>query len=446
MVEKLEAASSQETVHYRLYKRRFIGATALCLLNCLGGMSGSWFSAIALDTAEAFNISVSRVNWLSNATNVVFICSAFAIPWAVRKLGIRLSCIICAGIQLVAAWIRYAGTARSLSPDGAFALMMVSQLMTGTTQAVWQVLAPRYSEAWFGLKGRVTATMIMTLLGPVGNAIGQLLAPIGTVRTSILILSIATTVIAPSAFALGERPPTPPTFSGSKTSPPVFETIRRMSWRERCDFAILVWGFGVLDGVIVSLLTLVAQVYGPYGYDSSQSGFLGAALLISGIVAALITAPLFDRVLTHHLARTIQVVVPVLAGCWLGFIWAVGTHGLKASYALLVVIGICSFTLLPVTLELACEVTRHAELSGAMLWLSANAVGLFLVLISDLLKAGPNANPPYNLKKQLILHAAFALSIIPLTLCMRGKQVRREMDEKENARDEQAAGEANREE
>ncbi|KAG8892508.1 hypothetical protein FRC01_014122, partial [Tulasnella sp. 417] len=29
IVEKLEAASSQETVHYRLYKRRFIGATAL---------------------------------------------------------------------------------------------------------------------------------------------------------------------------------------------------------------------------------------------------------------------------------------------------------------------------------------------------------------------------------------------------------------------------------
>ncbi|KAG9008987.1 hypothetical protein FRB90_008665 [Tulasnella sp. 427] len=417
VVEKLEMRS-EETVHYKLYKRRFIGATALV-------------------TADAFHISVSRVNWLSNAANIVFICSAFAIPWVVRKLGIRLSCIICAVVQLFAAWIRYAGTAKSLSPDGAFALMMVSQLMTGMTQATWQVLAPRYSEAWFGLRGRVTATMIMTLLGPVGNAIGQLLAPIGTVKTSIFILGIATTVIAPSAFALGERPPTPPTFSGSKLSPPVTETLRRMSWRERCDFAILVWGFGVLDGVIVSLLTLVAQVYGPYGYDSSQSGFLGAALLISGIVAALITAPLFDRVLSHHLALTVKLVVPVLAGCWLGFIWAVGTHGLGASYALLAIIGVCSFTLLPVTLELGCEVTRNAELSGAMLWLAANAVGLFLVLISDVLKAGPNANPPYNLKKQLILHAAFALSIIPLVLCMRGKQVRREMDEEEVKRDEQ---------
>lgn len=63
--------------------------------------------------------------------------------------------------------------------------------------------------------------------------------------------------------------------------------------------------------------------------------------------------------------------------------------------------------------------------------------------VSDVLKAGPTANPPYNLRKQLILHAAFALSIVPLVLCMRGKQVRREMDEKENIRDLQA--EADRE-
>ncbi|KAG9008983.1 hypothetical protein FRB90_008661 [Tulasnella sp. 427] len=258
----------------------------------------------------------------------------------------------------------------------------------------------------------------MTLMG---NAVGQLLAPIGTVKTSIFILGMATTVIAPSAFALGERPPTP-----SKHHVPNF----------------------------LSLVTHHLSL--PYEYDSSQSRFLGAALLISGIVAALITAPLLDRVLSHHLALTVKLVVPGLAGCWLGIIWAVtpprkafgistdtmhkstmGTHGLGASYDLLAIIGVCSFTLLPVTLELGCEVTRNAELSGAMSWLAANAVSLFLVLISDLLEAGPSANPPYNLKKQLILHAAFAVSNIPLVLCMKGKQVRREMDEEEVKRGEQ---------
>ncbi|KAG8892533.1 hypothetical protein FRC01_014112, partial [Tulasnella sp. 417] len=51
------------------------------------------------------------------------------------------------------------------------------------------------------------------------------------------------------------------------------------------------------------------------------------------------------------------------------------------------------------------------------------------------LKASGSANPPSNLRKQLILHAACALSITPMALFMKGRQVRRELDEKENVRD-----------
>lgn len=49
---------------------------------------------------------------------------------------------------------------------------------------------------------------------------------------------------------------------------------------------------------------------------------MGACLLLSGIVAAIVTAPLFDRVFTHHLAITIKLIVPILAGTWLSLIWA----------------------------------------------------------------------------------------------------------------------------
>ncbi|KAG8892868.1 hypothetical protein FRC01_013905, partial [Tulasnella sp. 417] len=183
VVEKLETPP-EETRHYRLYRRRFVGVTALCLLNCLGGMSGLWFSAISIDTADAFQISVSKVNWLSNIANVVFILSSFAVPWVVGKWGIRWSCIFSAGVLAVAGWLRYAGTAHSLSSNGAYALLLISQLLTGVSQPFFQALAPRYSEAWFGLRGRVTATMVMSLMNPVGNAIAQLLAPVSTVRMS----------------------------------------------------------------------------------------------------------------------------------------------------------------------------------------------------------------------------------------------------------------------
>ena len=60
----------------------------------------------------------------------------------------------------------------------------------------------------------------------------------------------------------------------------------------------------------------------PVGYSADTSGFMGATLLLSGIVAAIVTAPLFDRVLTHHLAITVKFLVPVVAAGWVSLIWA----------------------------------------------------------------------------------------------------------------------------
>ena len=49
---------------------------------------------------------------------------------------------------------------------------------------------------------------------------------------------------------------------------------------------------------------------------------MGATMLLTGITAAVVTAPLFDRVLTRHLGVTIRTLVPIVAVAWLSLIWA----------------------------------------------------------------------------------------------------------------------------
>ena len=49
---------------------------------------------------------------------------------------------------------------------------------------------------------------------------------------------------------------------------------------------------------------------------------MGATLLLSGMAAAVVTAPLFDRVFTHHLAATTKRLVPIAAIGWFVLIWA----------------------------------------------------------------------------------------------------------------------------
>ena len=115
---------------------------------------------------------------------------------------------------------------------------------------------------------------------------------------------------------------------------------------------------------------------------------MGAAMLLSGIVAAIITSPVFDRVLTHHLGLAVRIICPIIATAWLSLIWAgkkmllpfllsslslaifiaVRPHNVAALFAIFVIIGVCSITLLPVAVELGVELTRNSDGSSAVLW------------------------------------------------------------------------------
>ena len=110
-------------------------------------------------------------------------------------------------------------------------------------------------------------------------------------------------------------------------------------------------------------------------------------MLLSGIVAAIITSPIFDRVLTHHLGLAVRILCPITAAAWLSLIWAgkgvlipslsslslaifvtVRPHNDAALFIIFIVIGVCSITLLPVAVELGVELTRNPDGSSAVLW------------------------------------------------------------------------------
>ncbi|KAG8887586.1 hypothetical protein FRB98_009428 [Tulasnella sp. 332] len=442
----LEPLHLEPPIEYKLYRGRFVGCVALCLLNVVGGMNWLWFSAIALETATEFNISATKVNWLSDCVNLIYLPVSFLIPWTARRIGLRNSCLLAASALIVGSWLRYAGTFKSISPSRGYVLLVLGQLVTGFSQPWFQVLAPAYSQAWFGLGGRTSATMIISLANPVGSALAQLLSSVfSTPKTSILVVGIISTAIAPCVLLIYDRPPTPPTHAGAQETPPVMVGVRSvlglpmpgevetaMTLRQRVDFWILTFGFGVIVGIISAFSILIAQIYAPYGYDANQSGLVGAALFIAGLVGAISTSPLFDRVFTYHLAWSLRLALPVVAATWIALIWV--SHGLGPSYGVLCISGFSSFMLLPVTLELACEVTGSAETSAAALWFSANAFTVVFVLVADPLSAGPDASPPGNMRNVLIMFAIFSTAVSVSMVGLQGSQVRRRLDE-DRARD-----------
>jgi len=429
-----------QRVTYRLYKRRFAGVVALVFLNIVAAMVWPWFGPISNNMANEFKINLDQVNWLGNIVAIVYLPGALLVPMIISRHGIRRCCDLGAIALIISAWIRYAGTARSLSSGSAYALLFIGQFIGALAQPIYQVIGTKYSETWFDLKGRTTATMIIGISNPFGGALGQLLSPlVGDTRQSILILGILTTAIAPLVFLIGDAPPTPPTYSASK-KPPSLGSLSRamlgleverdayMSTRERFDFAIISLIFGVLVGASNSFAILSAQVLQPVGYSADESGFMGACLLLTGMVAAIITAPLFDRVFTHHLAITSKILVPCVAVGWLSLIWAVRPHNAAGLFIIMTIIGVGSITMIPVGMELACEVTRNPDGSGAIVWFAGNLMGVVFILSEGALRAGPDASPPLNMKRSLIFAGVIVLVGSLSVFLLRGHERRKEMD------------------
>ncbi|KAL1938967.1 hypothetical protein VTO73DRAFT_11120 [Trametes versicolor] len=431
---------------YRLYKRRWVGLGAIVLLNIVSGMVLVWFGPIANDMVRDFGFSLNDVNWLGNVVNLVFLPSSILVPYLYGRLGTRGTCFIGAVLFILSGWIRYLGTMKSLSVSSSYAFVVVGQILGGMSVPIFQIIVPSYSEKWFDLKGRTTATMIMGISNPVGSALGQLIPPlIGSPRQSLLVMAIIFSAAAPAVFLVGNAPPTPPTYSGSQKHPSMSSMARALSgratpdeytymtMRQRIDFAIIALVFGVLVGVINAFTVLTAQHLEPYGYSDTVSGLMGAVLLLVGLVAAAITSPLYDRVLTHHLALSCKVLCPVLAACWLALIWEIRPNNAAALFVLMAVIGATGLTLLPAVLELAVELTRNADGSSAILWASTNLFGLIFVLSEDALRAGPSASPPLNMHHAVIFQAVLVSAVITFIYLVEGKQTRRARDEEMGA-------------
>ncbi|KAK7461987.1 hypothetical protein VKT23_008419 [Stygiomarasmius scandens] len=424
---------------YRLYKRRFVGLIGMVALNIVGGMSWPWFGPIANDTAAEMGFTLDQVSWLGNIQSAVYLPVALIVPHLYTRLGLRRCCDIGAVFFIIASWVRYSGTVDSLSTNASYALVILGQSFASLAQPIYQVLGPKYSENWFDLKGRTTATMILAIANPVGSAIGQLISPlVGTTKNSILVLGIIGTAVTPFVFLIQSTPPIPPTFTASQQSAPLPELLRdlvgkssssQMSNRARFDFVIIALIFGTLVGATNTFSILTSQIMEPVGYDSDTSGLMGACLLLTGLVAAVITAPLFDRVFTHRLALTAKFLVPILGAAWLSLIWAVKPHNTGGLFAIMTIIGVTALTMLPVGLELACDLTRNAEGSSSILWFMGNLMGFIFVLVENALRAGPDADPPLNMHRALIFQGAFVMAVVFLVLLLQGKQTRKEMDE-----------------
>jgi FLVCR family MFS transporter 7 len=114
------------------------GAT-LCL--CILRTSFTYLPSVVRD----FGFTLSEVNWLGNIIACVYLPVAFLTPIITKRYGLKrcvctvsshashllislVQCDLATLLLLLSAWVRYAGTSRSLSKGGAYTLIIIGQV------------------------------------------------------------------------------------------------------------------------------------------------------------------------------------------------------------------------------------------------------------------------------------------------------------------------------
>ena len=332
--------------------------------------------------------------------------------------GPRLAIMTSSLLILLGNWIRYAGT-RTSPPS--FPLTMFGQILIGLAQPFVLSAPTHYSDLWFTPSGRVSATAIASLANPFGGALGQLVNPFlapkpSSIPAMTLYVALISTVASLPSFFIPAKPPTPVSPSSAESTLSLPETLRAL--RSNPTFYLLLFPFSVYVGLFNSTSSLLTQILTPYSFTETTSGLAGAVLILVGLLSAAITSPIMDR--TKAYLPFIKISVPIIALCYLAFIWAPGTRTIVAPYIILAIIGAASFSLVPVALEWLVEVTWPVgpEAGSTICWAGGQLLGGVFIIIADGLKAGEDADPPFTMGRPLIFQAIVAIAAVPSAIAL----------------------------
>lgn len=422
-------------VRYRVYQRRWFGLLQLVLLNIVVSWDVSYrelfvlpsadiecqwltYAPVTNTTATFFNTTPDVINWLSTAFLFAFVFAAPVVLYTLSRSGPRLAIITASVLLLIGNWMRY-GAMRAT--PASFPLTMAAQVLLGIAQPFVLAAPTRYSDLWFSPRGRVSATALASLANPFGGALGQLVGPfLATSPSDIPNLTLYVAIIAsvattPSIF-FPARPPTPVAPSSTYVRPPMKKQITLLT--SSANFWLVFIPFSVYVGLFNSISSLLVQILTPYGFSETDGGIAGALLILVGLVAAAISSPIVDR--SKRYLLLIKILIPVLALCYLVFIWGPPSRSIAASYVICSVLGAASFSLVPVALEWLVEVSWPVgpELGSTICWTGGQLLGGIFIVISDLLVDGKSGNPPGNMHRALIFQAVLALAVVPLALAI----------------------------
>ena len=392
-MEDTGAVAVEEDEQSGLYRYRWVVLGAFMVVGALTQLM--WLNYASITTTTSTLTGVARITGQSesNITLLAIMFPLIYIPVSIPagiiidRKGFRFAVLLGAVLTAAFSFLRlFAGN---------YPLVLIGMIGIAVGQPFVLNSITKMVAAWFPTEESALATGVATLSLFLGMIIALALTPallsgfgdnIGAIKWLVLVYSIAAVAGAVLFAVLAKaKPPKPPNRTEgelqSESAAIDFGSFKKIFGLY--DFKLLCVILFIGNGAFVGILQLIDQILKPKGISQATSGYIGAVMVIAGVVGCVVIPSLSD----HYMMRKPFLLIAAAVAIPTLFLIA----QLKSTpqiYIVVIFTGFFLFSAYPLVLTMAEETTGHA-LTGtatAILLLLGNAGGVVLTLIMEGLK------------------------------------------------------------
>ena len=262
---------------------RWLVLAAFMLVAFINQASWITFAPITSEAARHYGTSDLVIGLLSMVFMIVYVLLAIPSAWVIDSRGFRLA--VSAGALLTAAGALARG---AFSAD--LTLVFVAQVGIAVGQPLILGSITKLAAGWFPAEERATAAGLATLSIYLGILAAMILTPMLTLRYAMRGMLLAYGFVAAGAAVIflavaRERAP-------GSARVPMFDGLKAML-RNR-DFILLLVIFFIGLGLFNGVTTWIEAIVRPRGFGMAQAGLLGGAMLVGGILGAVVVPLISD--------------------------------------------------------------------------------------------------------------------------------------------------------
>ncbi|WP_314686558.1 MFS transporter [uncultured Bifidobacterium sp.] len=331
------------------------------------------FSTISPQAAAFYHTTPLAIATLSMSYMVAYILFSMPASLLCDRRGIRACFAVAAALTAVFGMLRgvlYAS----------FPLVVVCQLGLAVAQPFVMNPLTKLAANWFPVDQRATVTGIGSVAGYVGIAVAAALTPTmyesmgmgGMLRAMGWVAIVSALLVM---LLVREEPATP---AGPRAEQGRFRLRDALALRHNRDYVLLLVSVMIALGVFNALLTAIADMFVSRGITTDQSGMVGTAIILAGIVGGVVLPLASDRTGRRHVFIVVAMLLAIVALAGLSYL---------SSYPALIacggVAGLFIMGVGPLVFEYGTEVAYPVPeaTSYGLLMLSGQVSGIVFILL-----------------------------------------------------------------